>query len=182
MNIRSCIHSIKRNHKPYIAGAVPIVNGSFLTPTRGTNGYNGIWDDRYGPGVGIPGWTLTGNSILLGNGVTAFVQFPLPYTQYLVITLNNTTNVTISQNIDISITGLHTVTFYTAARLAFGYCDTQCSFNGKVVAIATTTDNVWTKTSLVVDIPTVGTYPLAFLFSGGEQRQISITNIELNRF
>jgi hypothetical protein len=162
MNIISCIHSTRRNYKPYLAAAVPIVNGSFLTPTRGTNGYNGIWDDRYGPGVGIPGWTLTGISVSLGNGATAFVQFPLPNTQYLIITLDNTTNVTKSQNIDISIAGLHTVTLYTIARLAFAYCNTQCSFNGKMVSIATTTDSAWTKTSLVVNIPTVGTYPLAF--------------------
>jgi hypothetical protein len=79
MNIRSGIHSTKRNFKQYLVEPVPVVNGTFINPLRGTNGYNGIWDDRYGPGVGIPGWTLTGSSISLGNGVTAFVLNPLPY-------------------------------------------------------------------------------------------------------
>ena len=130
MNIRSGIHSTKRNFKPYLVGAVPVVNGTFINPLRGTNGYNGIWDDRYGPGVGIPGWTLTGSSISLGNGTTPFVLFPLPYTQYLIITLDALT-ASMSQIINISIAGLHTVTFCTMARLSFGYCDTQCSFNGK---------------------------------------------------
>jgi hypothetical protein len=181
MNITSGIHSTKRNFKPYLVGAVPVVNGTFINPLRGTNGYNGIWDDRYAFTLGMPGWTLTGSSITLGNGVTAFVLNPLPFTQYLVITLDTSTNCTMSQTINISIAGLHTVTFYTVARLAFAYRDTQCSFNGKVVAISTTTDSAWTKTSLVVNIPTVGAYPLVFVFSGGAQRQISITNIEVNR-
>jgi hypothetical protein len=134
MNIISCIHSTRRNYKPYLAGAVPIVNGSFLTPTRGTNGYNGIWDDRYGPGVGIPGWTLTGISVSLGNGATAFVQFPLPSTQYLIIsdcdcdcdcdmlTVTVTVTETVTETVTVTVTETVTVTVIITVTVTVVIC------------------------------------------------------------